>query len=86
MTRQKDGTAYFIYLADTHDTMLPATIRIASHRPAAGARVTLVGGGTSALEWKADGRGFIVTVPERVRAATSAQDAWAIKVSAIAAQ
>jgi alpha-L-fucosidase len=86
MTRQKDGTVYFIYLADTNDTRAPAAIRVMSHRPAAGARVTLVGGGNVSLEWKADGQGFVVTLPERVRSATASLDAWAIKVSAIAAQ
>ena len=43
MTRQKNGTIYFIYLADTNETAMPAEIRVTSHRPAAGAAVTLLG-------------------------------------------
>jgi alpha-L-fucosidase len=83
MTAQKDGTVYFIYLADAAETTMPETIRVTSHRPAPGARVTLVGGGNEPLVWKADGNGFVVTVPAAVRAAAPSPYAWTIKVSAI---
>jgi len=85
MTVQKDGTAYFIYLADATETTMPATIRITTHRPAPGARVTLVGGNNAALDWSAEGGGFVVKVPEAVRAAAPSQYAWAVRVSALAA-
>jgi len=83
MTAQKDGSIYFIYLADAGETIMPATIRVTTKRPAAGARVTLVGGGTTALDWKAEGSGFVVNVPAELRAKAPSQYAWAIKVSAL---
>jgi len=84
MTAQKDGSVYFIYLADAAEETLPATIRVTTHRPAAGAEVTLVGGNNPALDWTADGDGFVVTIPEAVRKTTPSKYAWTIKVSPIA--
>jgi alpha-L-fucosidase len=81
MTAQKDGSAYFIYSADAAETAMPAEIRVASHRPADGANVTIVGT-TAKLEWTADGAGgFVVAIPPSVRAAPPCQYAWTIKVS-----
>ncbi len=81
MTTQKDGSAYFIYLADAAETAMPAEIRVTSHRPSDDARVTLVGA-SATLEWKADGsNGFVVSIPSSLRAAPPCQYAWTIKVS-----
>jgi alpha-L-fucosidase len=80
LTRGKDGSAYFIYLADGKDPGMPAEIRVSSGRPADGARVTLLGS-PAALSWRPDGAGFVVTVPERLRAGAPAGYAWTIKVS-----
>ncbi len=83
LTRKKDGAVYLIYLADTAETQLPATIRLASFRPATGARVTLVGAPGDPLRWHADGTGVVITVPLPLRMGTAGQEAWAIKVSAV---
>jgi alpha-L-fucosidase len=80
LTRGKDGSAYFVYLADEKDPRMPANIRVSAGRPAAGARVTMLGS-SEALSWKADGAGFVVTVPESLRAKAPAGYAWTIKVS-----
>ena len=81
MTAQKDGSVYFVYLADLAEAAMPAEIRVASHRPSDGARVTLLGT-TAKLEWKADGtNGFVVAIPPSSRAAPPCQYAWTIKVS-----
>jgi alpha-L-fucosidase len=84
MTSQRDGTVYFIYLAGADETTMPAAIRVTTHRPAAGARVTLVGAAGTQLEWTPEGSGFVVKVPEPVRASAPSRYAWAIKVSALA--
>jgi alpha-L-fucosidase len=80
LTRGKDGSAYFVYLADEKDPRMPANIRVSAGRPAAGARVTMLGS-SEALSWRADGAGFVVTVPESLRAKAPAGYAWTIKVS-----
>jgi len=80
MTSQKDGSVFFLYLADENETVMPKEIRVTSHRPAEGARVTLLG--TSApLTWRAEGDGFVVAIPESVRVKAPCRYAWAIKVS-----
>jgi alpha-L-fucosidase len=82
MTRQKNGTAYFIYLPEKGQTAMPAEIRVASHQPAPGAAVTLLGS-PAKLDWRPDGAGFVVTIPEPVRSAPPCQHAWTIRVTAI---
>jgi len=82
MTSQKDGSAFFLYLADENETVMPTEIRVTSHRPAEGARVTLLGA-TARLTWRADGDGFVVAIPESVRVKPPCRYAWAIKVSTL---
>jgi len=80
MTSQKDGSAFFLYLADENETVMPREIRVTSHRPAQGARVTLLGA-SAPLTWRAEGDGFVVTIPGSVRASAPCRYAWTIKVS-----
>jgi alpha-L-fucosidase len=80
LTRGKDGSAYFIYLADDGATAAPAAIRVASGRPAEGARVSMLGF-PDPLAWEPSGEGFVVAVPERLRAKAGPGPAWTIKVS-----
>jgi alpha-L-fucosidase len=80
ITRGKDGSAYFVYLADEKDPRMPAEIRVSSGTPAEGARVTMLGS-SSSLSWRADGGGFVVTLPESLRDRAPARHAWTIKVS-----
>jgi alpha-L-fucosidase len=82
MTRQKNGTTYFVYLPEKNETAMPAEIRVTSHQPAPGATVTLLGSAAT-IAWRPDGAGFVVTIPASVRSAPPCQHAWAIKVTAI---
>jgi alpha-L-fucosidase len=82
MTRRPNGTTYFLYLADEQETTMPREIRVASHRPVEGATVTLLGS-TARLAWKADGNGFVVTIPESVRATPPCRYAWTVRVSGV---
>jgi alpha-L-fucosidase len=80
LTRGKDGSRYFVYLAGEGESRLPAEIRVSAGQPAEGARVTLLGAST-ALAWRPEGGGFVVTVPEALRAKPPAGYAWTLKVS-----
>ena len=66
MTSQKDGSVFFLYLADENETVMPKEIRVTSHRPAEGATVTLLGV-SAPLTWRAEADGFVVAIP-RARA------------------
>jgi alpha-L-fucosidase len=80
LTKGKDGSAYFIYLAGEQESRMPEEMRVAVGRPADGARVTLLGS-SATLAWKAQGDGFVVAIPDQVRAEAEGRYAWAIKVS-----
>jgi alpha-L-fucosidase len=80
MTGRKDGSAYFVYLADEKESSVPGEIRVASGQPAAGARVTLLGS-AEPLAWRAEGAGFAVTIPAGLRANAPCRYAWTVKVS-----
>jgi alpha-L-fucosidase len=82
LTSQRNGNVYFVYLADTPDAGLPREMRVTSHQPAPGAEVTLLGS-AAPLSWKPDGTGFVVTIPDQVRANPPCRHAWTIKVSRI---
>jgi alpha-L-fucosidase len=82
MTSQRNGSVFFIYLADAPDAGMPREIRVASHRPAEGAEVTLLG--TNArLSWRVEGDGFVAAIPDQIRTNPPCQHAWTIKVSGL---
>jgi len=82
MTRQNGGSAYFLYLAGTNETVMPKEIHVNSHRPAVGAQVTLLGSDIK-LSWRADGNGFTVAIPDELRTKAPCRYAWTIKVSGV---
>ncbi len=79
LTTHRNGATYFIYLPGKDETSMPREIRVTSHKPAAGAAVTLLGS-TAKLSWRAEGNGFVVTIPEAVRAAPPCRHAWTVRV------
>jgi alpha-L-fucosidase len=80
MTQQENGNVYFIYLAGKDEENLPGKVAIQSMQPAKGAKVTLLGSKVS-LKWKAEGKGFIVSIPESLRKNKPCDYAWTIRVS-----
>ncbi len=81
MTQKKDGTIYFLYLADKGETELPAEITINSHKPDKNSTITLLGSNTS-LKWKTtDEHGFKIIIPKRVRKNPPAKYVWVFKMS-----
>jgi alpha-L-fucosidase len=81
LTRRPGGSAFFIVLAG-EDGAMPASLTVAALRPAAGARVTLLGA-RGRLAWKPAGKGFTVDLPESVRRRPPCRHAWAVRVSAL---
>ena len=84
MTRAKDGSAFFFCLGDEQEIGMPAEIRVASHRPAENAVVTLLGAKQAPLQWKTDGKGFVALIPQALRIHPPSRHAWALKVSRLA--
>ena len=83
MTRKDDGNTYFLYLAAEGEKSMPAEIGVKSHRPAKGAKVTLLGSKQS-LKWRNEGKGFIVSIPESLRRNPPCEHVWTVKVSGLA--
>lgn len=82
MTQQPNGNVYFFYLAGEKEDIMPAFIHITSHKPAKGAVVTMPGVKGN-LKWKPEQKGFVVSIPAKVRKAPPCKYAWVIKVSAV---
>jgi alpha-L-fucosidase len=82
MTRQNNANVFFLYLAGENESAIPREIRVSSHRPAEGAQVTVLGSNSN-LPWKADGSGFVVTIPNDLRVHPPCRYAWTIKVSSV---
>ncbi len=80
MTQQKNGNAYFFYMAQEDETRMPAFINISSHQPVEGGTVRLLGY-EEALEWTTNKEGFTVQIPESLRNNPPCQFVWTLKVS-----
>jgi len=75
-TRLPDGTLHAIYLADEGETAPPASVTIPSLAPQSGSVVTMLGV-TEPMTWERSGPGFVIHVPEAVRAQPPCAHAWA---------
>jgi alpha-L-fucosidase len=82
MTRQANGSVYFLYLAGKDENAIPDKIVVKALQPAPGAKVTMLGSNAS-LTWKKEGNGFVVSIPESLRRKLPCNYAWTIKVSKI---
>lgn len=82
MTQQDNGNAYFFYLCNENETMIPGEIIIKSHQPSPDATVTLLGI-NKPLKWELLADGFKVIIPDEIRKDPPCKYAWTIKVSSI---
>ena len=82
LTQGKDGAVYAVMLAGKGETMPPETVRLSSLRPAAGARVSLLGS-TATLAWKNTGKGCEITIPASVRTKAPCKEAWVVRISQV---
>jgi len=80
MTQQANGNAYFFYMAEENETTMPATISVTSQQPKKGAKIHLLGY-DKPLTWTADGQGFTVRIPKKLRNNPPSEYVWTIKVS-----
>ena len=81
--RRDDGVPFAIYLPDAEETRLPPRLTIPALHPARDATVHLVGV-AAPLEWRAEGDGLSVAIPESFRAAPPAEHAWVFRISRLA--
>jgi len=80
MTQQKNGNAYFFYLCEEGETIMPAEITIRSQQPIKDGEVSLLGY-NKPLEWEEVETGFKVFIPALVQKNPPSDYVWTIKVS-----
>lgn len=80
MTQQENGNAYFFYMSEEEETIMPASITINTHQPIEGGTVMLLGY-DQPLKWTKNGQGFTVNIPKKLRANPPSQFVWTLKVS-----
>jgi len=80
MTQQANGNAYFFYMSEENENVMPAEILVKSHQPKAKAKVTLLGS-KKTLSWETSGEGFTIKIPAELRKNPPSKHVWAIKVS-----
>ena len=74
----KGDVVHAIYLAEDDAPGLPRAVEVHGVRPAAGARVTLLGSNAS-IRWEQPGDGFVLRLPAGAHA--PAAHAWALRIS-----
>lgn len=82
MTQQANGSAYFFYLCEDEEYIIPSEIIIASHQPHSSATVTLLGV-KKALKWELQDTGFKVLIPDEIKNNPPCKFVWTIKVTQI---
>ena len=78
-TALPDGTVYAIYLADADESSPPAKLMIFSMAPRAGTEVRMLGA-KEPVRWEREGKGVLLTLPERAVKAPPCRDAWVFKM------
>jgi alpha-L-fucosidase len=79
ISKKGDNTIYIYYLADTNENM-PSRIGMTTYSLPAGARVEMLGTGTS-LKWQKNGNGFLITIPDMIRNAPPSRYVWVMKAT-----
>jgi len=78
--KKKSDAVYAVYLADENELRPPATIRLHTIQPKAGAVVTMLGV-KEALKWEANGTGCTIEIPASVRDTPPCSYAWTVRIS-----
>jgi alpha-L-fucosidase len=79
ITRKGANTLYIYYMADEGE-MMPEQIGMSSYSLPAGAKITMLGTGTS-LKLKKTEKGFLVAIPEKIRKSPPSKYVWVMKVT-----
>jgi len=65
-TAKPDGTIYIFRLSDAGETVLPASIYVEGFQPSPGSEISMVGS-KGKLQWKTEGIGFRISIPQAQR-------------------
>ena len=79
ISKKGDNTIYIYYLADDGEKM-PSQIGMSAYSLPEGAKIKMVGTETT-LKWSRTGKGFSVTIPEKLRNKPPAGHVWVMKAS-----
>jgi alpha-L-fucosidase len=79
ITRKGDKTLYLYYMADEGEEM-PAQIGMSAYSLPEKAKIKVLGTETF-LKWKKNGKGFIVTIPEKIRRSPASKYVWVMKAT-----
>jgi alpha-L-fucosidase len=79
ISKKGNNTLYIYYMAAENETM-PSQIGMTSYSLPAGSKIEMLGTGTF-LKWQKNEKGFIVTVPEKIRKLPPSKYVWVMKVT-----
>jgi alpha-L-fucosidase len=79
ISKKGNNIIYLYYMADDEETM-PSQIGMTTFSLPAGAKVEMVGKGTS-LKWRKNGNGFVIDIPEKIKNFPPSKYVWVIKVA-----
>jgi alpha-L-fucosidase len=86
LTKKKSGDAvYAIYLPDQTENHPPGTIALKNLQPASGAKLTMLGVDTE-MEWRPQGSGVVIDIPDGTQQKPPCENAWVIKISGVKSQ
>lgn len=83
-TRGRDGSVNAIWLADEGEPEPPASVVLRAFKPAAGAKLQVLGAGDE-LAWRQRGDGIEVALPPALRRQLAGTPAWTLRISAVRA-
>jgi alpha-L-fucosidase len=79
ISKKGNNTVYIYYMAAQGEKM-PAQIGMTTYSLPDGAKVEMMGTGTS-LKWQKNGNGFLITIPDKVRNSPPSKYVWVMKVT-----
>jgi alpha-L-fucosidase len=79
VSKKGNNTIYIYYMAGENELM-PSQIGMTTYSLPAGARVEMLGTGTS-LKWQKTGNGFSITIPEKARKTPPSKYVWVMKAT-----
>jgi len=79
ISKKGNNTVYIYYMAAENEAM-PSQIGMTNYSLPAGAKVQMLGTGTT-LKWQKAGNGFFINIPEKNRKAPPSKYVWVMKAT-----
>lgn len=79
LTRKGNNTYYIYYLADQGEAM-PESIRMTGFSLPEKAKLTMPGT-TAQLKWQKNEKGFLISIPEKIRKSPPSKYVWVVKAT-----